>query len=121
MLELLESEWQEVAHAVHAVDFLVAHHPYFHGVTGVFLKLDEGLAAHAAGSAGLVDKGPAGECRHRNALDAHAGIVGSGVVDGAALGADTGKCRVFLVGALDEHAVLKFDGCTHIEVAIGGV
>ena len=118
--EFGEGEGHELAEALDDVDLVPSGQEELDGVS-VFLELEEGLPADAAGCSGFLDKVAAGEGGDGNGLDGFSRPLGSGGIERGTLATDSCKGGILLVGADENLAVIEHEGGSHLEITVGRI
>ena len=115
--EVGEGQRHGVAETVEDVDFLLAGENEFDGMT-VLLKLEEGLAADAAGCRGFLDKVAPCERSDGDSFDGNAGEIGAGRIERGTLATDASKGRILLISTDKDLSVVEHQRCSNLEITV---
>ena len=116
-LEFGEGQRHGVLEAVEDVDFLLASEDELDGMP-VLLKLEESLAAHAAGGSGFFNKLATGERSDGYGFDRHTGEIGTRRVECGTLSTDTCESRILLICTDKDLSVIKHQSGADPEVTV---
>ena len=119
-LEFSKREGHRVAEAVEDVDFLLAGEDELDGMS-ILLKLEEGLATHAAGGRGLLDKVAAGERSDGHSFHWYAGEIGACRIECGTFSTDASEGRILLISTDKNLSVVELQGGADLKITIGRI
>lgn len=121
-ISINETQWHELMDAVNDVDAVGSVEVDFDGLAEAFFGFENDLSAHTAWADGFSREPVFVACGNGKLADRCGGTLCLCGKDGRALTADGGGEGCILLVTPDElGAVVKPDGCAHVEVRVGGI